>query len=238
MCATAFEFKYRDILIRLIYLVAFLCYVFDPPMTGSLLGEWLSSKFGVFPETTWKHAVLFVGAALVVLAVSIRTWATAYLRYDVMRNPQIHTERLIADGPFGYLRNPLYFGNLLMVAGVTFSLSRTGMAVLVFGTLVVVQRLVRREEMELARTHSESFHQYCREVPRWVPSLEPRAAAAGYTPSFREGVMGELFLWIIALALTVYAATFDIKLFGIVFVCAFIPGASRRIHRIRQRRSA
>lgn len=237
-CATVFEFKYRDIIIRTIYLVSFLCYVFDPKMTGSLLGEWFSSQFGILPETTWKHAVLFLGVALVVLAVSIRTWATAYLRYDVMRNPQICTDRLIAGGPFGYLRNPLYFGNLLMVAGVGFMLSRTGMVVLVIGSLILIQRLVRREESELALTHGESFHQYCSAVPRWVPSLKPRMAAAGYTPSFKNGVIGELLLWIIAFALVVYAATFDLKLFGITFVCAFIPGASRRMYRVQQRRSA
>jgi protein-S-isoprenylcysteine O-methyltransferase Ste14 len=238
MCATVFEFKYRDILIRLIYLFAFLCYGFDGEMIGSLVSGWLSSKFGMFHETTWKHAVLFLGVGLVVIAVSIRTWATAYLRYDVMRNPQIHTDRLIAEGPFAYLRNPLYFGNLLMVAGVSFFLSRSGMVALVLATLLFIQRLVKREEMELARTHSESFARYCREVPRWVPWPGSRVVSSRHVPNFKEGVIGELFLWIIALALTVYAVTFDIKLFGIVFVCAFIPGASRRIYRLRSRRSA
>ena len=235
--ASVFEFKHRDIIIRLIYLIAVLCYLFDPAMVASLLAERLATQFGVLAERA-KHAVLFAGAGLVGLAVLIRTWATAYLRYDVMRNPRIHTDRLISEGPFGHLRNPLYFGNLLMVAGVSLSMSRSGLVVLVVGSLLFIHRLIGREESELAQTHGESFRDYCTAVPRWVPSLKPPKCMTGHIPSFKNGVVGELFLWIIALALTAYAAIFDSRLFGIIFVCAFIPGAVRRICRIGQRRAA
>jgi protein-S-isoprenylcysteine O-methyltransferase Ste14 len=235
--ASVFEFTHRDIIIRLIYLMAVLCYLFDPAMVGSVLAERLATQFSVLAETA-KHAVLFAGAGLVGLAALIRTWATAYLRYDVMRNPRIHTDRLIREGPFGYLRNPLYLGNLLMVAGVSLYMSRSGLVVLVAGSLLFIHRLIGREESELARTHGESFRDYCRVVPRWVPSLKPRRATTGHIPSFKNGVVGELLLWIIALALAVYAATFDLRLFEIIFVCAFVPGAGRRIFRMGRRRAA
>jgi protein-S-isoprenylcysteine O-methyltransferase Ste14 len=237
-CATVFEFKYRDIIIRLIYLAAILCYVFDPDMIGSLMGRWLAGNVGILEEFAWKRLVVSSGVLLVFVAASIRTWATAYLRYDVMRNPKIRTDRLIADGPFGYLRNPLYVGNLFMVAGVSLMLSRTGALVLIISSFVFIRRLVAREEMELNRTHGRSFKAYCAAVPRWMPSLRRPVVPATYVPNYKNGITGELLAWFIALALAAYAATFDLKVFGAIFVCAFIPGAVRRMQRIRQRRNA
>jgi protein-S-isoprenylcysteine O-methyltransferase Ste14 len=235
MVATIFEFKYRDIIIRLIYLAAVLCYAFDSDMTGSLMGGWLFAWTGAFDDVVWTRIALFVGVALVFAAGWIRSWATSYLRYDIMRNPRIHTDRLICDGPFRYLRNPLYLGNLLMVAGVTPMLPRTGVVVLVAGSVLFVSRLVMREEMEMQQTHGESFLEYCRTVPRWLPSTRRSEKSTMYTPSFVNGVLGELLLWIIALAMAAYAATFDIRIFAAIFFCAFIPGASRRMQRLRRR---
>ena len=118
-----------------------------------------------------------------------------------------------------------------MVAGVSLMISRTGMVVLVAGNLLLIYRLVAREEIELARTHGQTFHDYCSSVPRWFPSWRRRNLASIYTPSFKNGLIGELLLWIIALALAVYAATLDLRLFGLIFLLAFIPGAIRRYKR-------
>jgi protein-S-isoprenylcysteine O-methyltransferase Ste14 len=238
MRATLLEFKHRDLIIRLIYLAAFLCFLVDSQMVGMLLADWCSQHFPVFSPAMWKHAILFMGAALVALAAAIRTWATAYLRYDVMRDPRIHTDRLICAGPFAYIRNPLYFGNLLMVAGVSLMLSRTGAALLIAASVALIHRLVMREEDEMRQRHGEQFHKYCQAAPRWFPTLMPAVKPAGHVPDFRHGLTGELLLWIIAVALGVYAATFDLKLFGAAFTCAFIPGATRRIARFTGRSGA
>ena len=229
--ASVFEFRYRDIIIRLIYLASFLCYLFDPEMVGSILAGMLAEESGQLTVRAWTHLVLLAGTALVFGAVLIRTWATAYVGWNVMRNPRLHTERLITAGPFGYVRNPLYLGNLLMIAGVSVMFSRTGLVLLVAGNLLLIYRLVLLEESQLGRTHP-SYRAYCRAVPRWIPRLKPSVQAADYSPSFKHGILGELLLWIILIAVAVYAATLDLRLFGIVFVCAFIPGACRRIQRL------
>jgi protein-S-isoprenylcysteine O-methyltransferase Ste14 len=238
MSATVFEFQYRDLIIRMTYLAAVLCYSFDSQMTGALAGKWLAAQVGIIPESLWTRAVLLAGVGVVFVAVLLRTWATSYLRYDIMRNPKIHTDRLICEGPFQYLRNPLYLGNLLMVVGVIPMLSRTGAVVLVVGSVLFICRLVNREEAEMQRTHGQSFREYCHAVPRWIPSTRISAKTGKHAPSFADGIAGELLLWIITVALAAYALTFDLRLFGIIFLCAFIPGASRRMQRLRQRRNA
>jgi len=48
------------------------------------------------------------------VAWALRTWGGAYLRPDVVWNADALGDRLLVDGPFSYVRNPLYLGNLFL----------------------------------------------------------------------------------------------------------------------------
>jgi protein-S-isoprenylcysteine O-methyltransferase Ste14 len=50
---------------------------------------------------------VILGAFLMVCAAFFRTWGTAYLQANVMRDSRVHTEKLLADGPYRRVRNPL-----------------------------------------------------------------------------------------------------------------------------------
>jgi len=54
-------------------------------------------------------------------------------------------------------------------------------------------------------------------------------APAGNMPRIAEGLKGEIFLWILALAEGAFAATFNLKVFWIIFVVAFMPGTLFRL---------
>jgi len=73
MRATIFEFKYRHIIIRRVYLAAVLCYAFDSEMTSSLMGRWLFSRIGTFDEQFWTRiALLGRGVATATAAFTFR----------------------------------------------------------------------------------------------------------------------------------------------------------------------
>ena len=55
-----------------------------------------------------------------------------------MRDSRVHTERLLADGPYRYVRNPLYLGNIFMAIGIGLTASRTGFLILSLGMTVFV----------------------------------------------------------------------------------------------------
>lgn len=128
MRATAFEFNHRFWLIGVIFWLGFtlgsvdhvnaavgLLHLFKP--TLSLDGA----------EGARLVRLIFVsGAVVVFLAALLRTWATAYLRADVVHDFRMHSEKHVADGPFRYVRNPLYLGNVMMAAGVGVMTSRLG----------------------------------------------------------------------------------------------------------------
>lgn len=104
-----------------------------------------------------------------------------------MRDSEVHTEKLLADGPYRYVRNPLYLGNILMSAGIGLMASRIGFVVLSLGMTIFVIRLLLREEAELSRAQGEPYRRYCSAVPRLVPSLTPRVPSAGNAPTGPKG---------------------------------------------------
>jgi len=72
---------------------------------------------GVARDRHVLQAIFAFGAVLTVLAALVRTWAAAYLRSEVIHDSKLHGEGLVADGPYRYVRNPLYLGSVLFAVG-------------------------------------------------------------------------------------------------------------------------
>jgi protein-S-isoprenylcysteine O-methyltransferase Ste14 len=80
-------------------------------------------------------------------------------------------KELAANGPYAYVRNPMYLARFLLVFGLVMMTGNPWlmgvMAVLYY--LYMVNR-VRREEPKLATLFGAPYEAYCRAVPRFVPS--------------------------------------------------------------------
>jgi hypothetical protein len=135
---------------------------------------------------------------------------------------KLHSELLVADGPYRFVRNPLYFGNMLLALGMGVMASRLGYAVMVMGNLFVLYRLIRREETQLLASQGESFRRYLNAVPRLVPSLSPKVPASGARPNWPQAMLGETFMWTFAAASTVFAITTNIK-YWYIMMAASMP---------------
>ena len=90
--------------------------------------------------------ILALGAALAVLAALIRSWGAAYLQSEVVHDWKLHGEELVADGPYRYVRNPLYLGGVMLAFGFAMAASRLGFVVMVGGLTLFYYRLIAREE--------------------------------------------------------------------------------------------
>lgn len=200
------EFRYRFWIFFGLFGAAFLCDRIDPVITGL----WLLRLLGPGDPDRRAIQILFGIAALIAfIAAALRTWATAYLGTSVVHDGAVRTEGLVADGPYRYVRNPLYLGTQLLMIGMGFLTSRIGALLLIGGGVIVHLRLIGREEAALAATRGESFRAYVARVPRFLPSLTPRVPPAGRAPDWSEGFEGESFFWVIALAVTTFAITLD-----------------------------
>jgi protein-S-isoprenylcysteine O-methyltransferase Ste14 len=206
MQATDFEFRNRFWLIGAIFGLAFFCYAFDHVNAMQAVADRISGK----DSSGADHLVrilLAIGAMLTFLAAAIRTWATAYLRSEIVHDAKVHSESLVADGPYRRVRNPLYLGNVLLAVGVGFLASRAGFVVLVLGMTMFVLRLIGREEAQLECEQGDRFREFCRRVPRLIPALAPRVPAGGLTPHWGQAFAGETFIWGPAVGMLAFAVT-------------------------------
>ena len=224
MQATKFEFEMRFWIICAIYFVGFFFSALDHvPFIVAVRHLIAPSIARGSPDSDlFARIVILAGAFLVFLSAGLRTWAAAYLRTDIVHDTSQHSEALIADGPFRYTRNPLYFGNLPMAVGIGVLASRLGFVFLVAANWIFVYRLILREEEALRQSHGESYRAYHQAVPRFWPSLRPRVPAAGRQPQWGQALAGESFVWIFGLAELSIAITLSARIGGAVFLLAFL----------------
>ena len=227
MRATKFEFEQRFWFIGMIYFVGFGMAALDHTNAAIWLLHVAAPAIGanIDPNSdqgnNWIRLIFGAGALVVFLAALLRTWATAYLRTDVVHDMKQHSEGLVADGPYRYLRNPLYFANVPLAMGVGLLASRLGWVVLVTGNLLFAYRLIFREEDGLLQTQGESYREYVKAVPRMWPSLMPRVAAGTGKPRWGQAIAGEMMFWLFGVAELCLAITLNIKVSGILFACSF-----------------
>jgi len=224
MPASDFEFRHRTWLIFGIFFIGLACYWLDPQNSGEVLAKILRSQIGFLQAHSLRSGVrgLFViGSLVVATGTMIRVWGGAYLRAVVVHDSRVRAETLVADGPFRYTRNPLYFGSLLAVCGAGLLFSRTGWIVQMTLALVLCYRLILREERELSRKQGERFLAYCRAVPRLVPSIKPHIRASGTRPHWRESFAGQTAWWGIVAAEIAYALWLRLSIAIWVALAAF-----------------
>jgi protein-S-isoprenylcysteine O-methyltransferase Ste14 len=201
MIAAEFEFRRRSLINLIHFWLAFQLYSLDRVNVVAALIR------GSAHEEVLARVIFGFGALLLGIAAAIRTWAAAYLRSDVVHDPALHAEKLVVDGPYRYLRNPLYLGTFLLSIGLGLLASRSGFLLLAIGAAIRIPRLIGREESQLEKQQGERFREFCRCVPKLIPSLRPRIASAGLRPRWGQAFRGEAFMWGFFVAMAAFTIT-------------------------------
>jgi hypothetical protein len=98
----------------------------------------------------------------------------------------------MADGPYRYVRNPLYIGTWLMVAAISVLMPPTGAFVTMVLLTVFLLRLILGEEAFLSAQLGEPYAAYRKAVPRLIPTLRPRIAASEQQTNWGRALLGEV----------------------------------------------
>ena len=155
-----FFFKYRNWLFIIFYALLFVPYV-PQLFTAERFGE----NYFWWP--------IIIGLVITIAGQAIRA-ATIGLAYIIRggKDNKVYAEDLVTIGIFAHCRNPLYVGNILMIAGVgILSNSLLYVAIMIPFFLFIYQAIVLAEENFLRNKFGEQFNNYCSRVNRWFPSF-------------------------------------------------------------------
>lgn len=104
------------------------------------------------------------GIPFIILGEFIRTWASGCINKEY--------EQLTTWGPYAHTRNPLYVGNFLLGLGFVI-IGNQWIAVLLFIFLFffIYRSTILDEEKTLLKVFGQTFIDYKKSVPRFIPRL-------------------------------------------------------------------
>jgi protein-S-isoprenylcysteine O-methyltransferase Ste14 len=124
-------------------------------------------------------AALIGGAAL--MAFSITLFAAVGKGTLAPWDPP---RRFVVAGPYRYVRNPMISGVTTVLLGEALVLNCRPLgwwfAAFLVGNLLFIHFI---EEPALRRRFGESYAEYCRNVPAWIPRLRPWTPPAAQPPA-------------------------------------------------------
>jgi protein-S-isoprenylcysteine O-methyltransferase Ste14 len=109
------------------------------------------------------------GLGLVLAGLAVRIWAAAFAGGHT-RSSKIEGSKLAAGGPYAHVRNPIYFGSVILGFGMVLLIGDRRLLVPCALTFLALYfGLIPAEEEFLSRKFQEEYAAYCRNVPRLLP---------------------------------------------------------------------
>ena len=123
------------------------------------------------PPSSLSTSAAWVGVPVVVAGELVRLWAVHHIG-TISRTRTERLGPLIDTGPFAFVRNPLYVGNILLWLGFALSARLLWLAAVVVVLLAFeYHAIVRWEETLLVTRLGDAYRRYMMRVPRWIPTV-------------------------------------------------------------------
>ena len=135
--------------------------------------------------TGWRVGVLLLGTSafrlvgVLLIAAGLPVLLDSFTRFALQGlgtpAPIFPTRHLVVGGLYQYVRNPMYVAVLSLILGQ--GLFFGSVRVLEYGIAVWVafHLFVRLyEEPTLRKSYGLEYENFCANVPRWIPHLQPR----------------------------------------------------------------
>jgi len=142
------------------------------------LGFIFAGVFLWLARPTWQ--TMLASLLLVAPGVWLRAYAAGYVRKNA---------ELTRTGPYGYTRNPLYLGSMMIAFGFAAAAGSWVILVTLAVLFAVIYLPTIRSEEAYLREHFAGFDEYAWRVPRLLPRLTAAAFPA------EENASGGKFSW-------------------------------------------
>jgi hypothetical protein len=150
------------------------------------LRRWFKSTsnrtFAVYPVLVIGVALAAHGGSLPFVPWGLPLLLWGYLQYRLCGNYrtrvggggpglEVPPDRIVDEGIYGYIRNPMYLGHLIFMAGLAITFrSWLAVALLVFHCVWFDLR-VRSDEVHLEARFGDAYRAYKARVKRWIPGV-------------------------------------------------------------------
>ncbi len=133
-----------------------------------LLGVWGLARFD--PLGFGAIWALPAGTFLLIAGLSLMLMAVWEMRqHNTTPIPHMNASHLVTSGIFAVSRNPIYLGDVLVLAGVVLRAnSPLSLVALPLFIWVIRTRFIAAEEMRLERDFGSAFVDYCTQTRRWI----------------------------------------------------------------------
>ena len=153
------------------------------------IGAWLFRRRTVIPlplalavllvpesRAQGSAALTSVGVVVVTLGEAIRLWSVRHIG-AISRTRSDRLGPLVASGPFAFVRNPLYLGNVALWVGFAVTARLPCLAPVFIAILAFeYHAIVRWEEQLLEERLGDRYRAYAAQMPRWIPNMFNRGA--------------------------------------------------------------
>jgi len=162
-----FEFEYR--IFFSLSIVAFIYFlartVFYDASSNSVL---IGSFFNLNPSQS-ESLIYLILAVLMAVVSLLRMWAGSVLTSLTVMSFPVRSNRLIIDGPYKLVRNPIYLADLIAMTGFALCFPPIGFLIPVLFYSHYSQ-LIRFEEIAFQTKIGKNFHNYIKTTPRLIPT--------------------------------------------------------------------
>jgi protein-S-isoprenylcysteine O-methyltransferase Ste14 len=142
-------------------------------------------------------ASLVIGFLIALLGEFIRFWGVSWAGSETRTTGSVGGSNLIISGPFAYVRNPLYVGNILMYFGLgimSFALFPYLQIIAIAFFILQYHLIVGEEESFLEKKFGEQYKRFVENVPGFFPRLTPYKDEKNIQPkvSYANGFKSEI----------------------------------------------
>ncbi len=126
----------------------------------------------------YSNPIIFTfipGMLLVVLGEFIRIWANSWAGSETRTTGSVGGTFLIVSGPYAFVRNPLYIGNILIYLGLSIFSNALIPYLQIIGLLVFFIQyylIVKEEEKYLKKKFGQAYAEYSSKVPAFIPRFK------------------------------------------------------------------
>jgi protein-S-isoprenylcysteine O-methyltransferase Ste14 len=130
---------------------------------------------------------ILIGLVFVLLGEFFRLWGVSYAGSETRTTGSVGGTYLVVSGPYAYVRNPLYLGNILLYCGVGVMSNALFPYLLIVAFLFFYLQyriIINEEEGYLIKAFGDSYQNFRKSVPRLIPSLKKYTDKSLPQPAF------------------------------------------------------